>query len=445
MRRTPAHIRQMRSRLIVGGLVVLVGSALAMLGALDLNQRGALWQHLYGVTGEEQPIRQLYGYIGYLGNLTRRLPEAATDIPTRHPVENPLGVNSFLELEPDPAKRERQMQMIADAGIGWIRQKFTWQDIEIRGRGNFIDDRNDVTGDGVIDAIDAWAKYDHIVELAVRYDVNIIARLGTPPAWSQPPELAGTFAPPADVQDFVNYARAVAERYRGRVRHFQVWNEPNLGHEWGDQPVDPVAYTEMLCRTYDALKAVDPEIVVISGAIAPTIDLSGYNLNGFVYLQRMYDAGAGACFDVLGAQGYGLFSGPTDRRMHITTVNVNYPLWLRDLMVANGDAHKPIWIGEMAWNPVPTESEVPDIVARLAYGQVTDEQAARYAVEAYARAEAEWPFVGVICYWYFKRPDDSERGQSWFYFRMVDPDFSPRPVYDAIREYAARRREARTR
>ncbi|PJF42584.1 MAG: hypothetical protein CUN50_03530 [Candidatus Thermofonsia Clade 1 bacterium] len=421
-----------------GAPVLLIGILVACLVAVaalaaDLTAQGAVWRYLYSVTGEQAPLAQLYAFLDYLGNLSRRMPQTADDVPVAFAIANPIGVNSFLELEPELAKRERQVQMIAEAGIGWIRQKFTWQDIEIRGRGNFIDDRNDLNGDGVPDPVDAWAKYDSIVALAEKYGVQILARLGTPPAWSQPEGLQGSFAPPADFQDFVNYAVAVAERYKGRVQHFQVWNEPNLALEWGNQPVEPERYTELLCRTYRALKAVDPQIVVVSGALAPTIDLSGYNLSSFVFLERMYAAGAKECFDVLGAQGYGLFSGPTDRRLRITTINFAHVVWLRDMMVAHGDAAKPIWIGEMAWNPVPDD---PNIQDRLTYGQVTDAQAAQYAVDAYERARTEWPWVGMIAYWFFKRPDTSESNQSWYYFRMVEPDFTPRPVYFAIQAYA---------
>ena len=52
---------------------------------------------------------------------------------------------------------------------------------------------------------------------------------------------------------------AVAERYQGRIHYYQIWNEPNIYPEWGEQTVNPEAYTELLCRTYAALKAVDPE------------------------------------------------------------------------------------------------------------------------------------------------------------------------------------------
>jgi hypothetical protein len=122
--------------------------------------------------------------------------------------------------------------------------------------------------------------------------------------------------------------------------------------------------------------------------------------------------------------------------LRITTINFAHVVWLRDMMVAHGDAAKPIWIGEMAWNPVPDD---PNIRDRLTYGQVTDAQAAQYAVDAYERARTEWRWVGVIAYWFFKRPDTSEIDQSWYYFRMVEPDFTPRPVYFAIREYARAR------
>ncbi|MEP7286786.1 MAG: hypothetical protein ABI947_13580 [Chloroflexota bacterium] len=428
-------VRKLSSRKIRYASIAIIGIGLAlMIGlALDLRFHGLAWRIFYSVTGEEAPAGQLYGFVNYLGNLTRRQPVTATDVPIKYSDMNPLGVNTFLENEVEESKRDRQLQMIADAGIGWIRQQFPWQDIEIGQRGNFTDTRNGTP-------VDAWKKYDNIVDLADKYKIGIIARLGVPPVWSQPKGAKEGFAPPTDLQDFVNYATTLATRYKGRIHFFQVWNEPNIYPEWGDQPINPEQYTEMLCRTYTALKAVDPQNVIISGTLAQTIEFSARNLSDFVFLQRMYDAGAGKCFDILGAQGYGLFSGPTDQRMRPTTINYAHLVWLRDMMIANGDAAKPIWIGEMAWNPVPDEKTVPTIANRMNYGQVTDEQGARYAVEAYQRARTDWPYVGVICYWFFKLPADNEKDQSRYYFRMVDPDFTLRPVYIAIKNYAATRR-----
>ncbi len=97
----------------------------------------------------------------------------------------------------------------------------------------------------------------------------------------------------------------MAERYKGRIRFYQIWNEPNIYPEWGNQPVDAAAYTRLLCLAYQRIKAVDPEAVILSGALAPTDQLgtltaeNGNNLMDTLFLQQMYDAGAQGCFDIV--------------------------------------------------------------------------------------------------------------------------------------------------
>lgn len=430
---SPKPTRTQRARRQIG--LALIIAVLAVLLGLDLANRGLAWGVLYNLTGEEAPLAQVRGLIELGGNLLRQPPRLDPYVPIDHVGVNPFGVNTFLEQEAEVEKRERTLRMISEAGFTWIRQQFVWEDIEIHARGDFIDRRNDLNGDGTPDAIDAWAKYDNIVELAEQYGLTIQARLDNPPAWAQ--AVAGDFAPPADFQDFVNFATAVAARYRGRIHYYQVWNEPNIYPEWGEQAVDPEAYTELLCRTYDALKAVDPAIVVISAPLSPTVSLTARDLNDLIFLQRMYDAGAGDCFDVLAMQGYGFFSGPTDQRMRPTTLTFARNLYLRDLMIANGDASTPIWITEAAWNPIDAPDVPADVSGRANYGIVTQEQAAAFMPGAYERARREWPWIGVIHYWFFKRPADHERGQSWYYFRMVEPDFTPLPVYESMRAYIA--------
>jgi hypothetical protein len=411
----------------LAALIVLALIGIAALG-LDLMNEGLVYHYFWNVTGETAPFKQVLGFGQYLMRWTRTQPDTRPYARIDHTDVSPFGVNTFLEQEVEPQKRERQAQMIAEAGFTWIRQQFPWEDIEIDAKGDFTDRRNlDTVG-----AISAWDKYDNIVDLADQYHLQIIARLSAPPRWSQPEGVTNYMTPPANFQDFVDYAVAVAQRYQGRIAYYQVWNEPNLYPEWGDQTVNAEAYTDLLCRTYSALKAVDPNIVVITGALGPTIDLSGVNAYDLLYLQRMYQAGAGACFDILSVQGYGLWSGPTDQRLRQVTINYQRHLWIRDMMVKNGDAHKPIWISEAGWNPVPND---PGIANLDRYGRVTMDEAAAWAPLAYERAIKEWPWIGVINWWYFKRADDSEQNQSWYYFRLVEPDFTPTPVYEALKAY----------
>ena len=63
--------------------------------------------------------------------------------PVMHAGYNPFGVNTFMEQEVEPVKRERICQMLHDAGVGWIRQEFPWEDIEIHGKGDFEDRRHE--------------------------------------------------------------------------------------------------------------------------------------------------------------------------------------------------------------------------------------------------------------------------------------------------------------
>lgn len=414
---------------------ILVPMGLAILAlliglALDLQNHGLVWDLLWNITGETEPVSQLLGASQYIATYTRSTPRLASPVPVGHIPENPFGVNTFLQLEALPEKREHQLQLAHDAGFGWIRQEFPWEDIEIHGRGDFMDRRNDHTGDGQPDEISAWDKYDNIVELTQQYDLEMIVRLSTPPRWAQP-EHTTPQGPPSNVQDFVNFATAVAKRYQGRVLYYQIWNEPNLYPEWGEQQINPQAYAELLCRTHDALKAIDPNIVILTAAIGPTIDLSGRDAYDLLYLQRLYDFGISNCYDILSAQAYGLFSGPTDRRMRSTTMNFARPQWLRDIMIANGDAEKPVWISEAGWNPVVG---MDTLLGYNTYGVVSMEEAASYVPQAYQRALSEWDWLGVINYWFLKRPDDSEKNQSWYYFRLLENDFTPTPIYDSFHQ-----------
>lgn len=378
---------------------------------------------LYGVSGEESLLAQVRGLGQWVYTAVRpplRLAPAAVK-----PVDAPpFAINTFLEQEVEPAKRQRAVEEIAAAGFGMIRQQFPWFEIEIHGKGDFVDRRNDPDG------VDAWAKFDNIVELAAAQELEILARLDHPPAWSRslPPEEAGAFGPPDQVVDYGDFVAAVAERYRGEIRFYQLWNEPNIYPEWGEQTVSPERFAPFLCEGYRRIKAVDPEAIVVAPAISPTVALNYRDLNNIVYLQRLYDAGGGPCFDVLAAQGYGLFSGPSDYRLRPTVINYPHHLFLRDVMVANGDADKPLWITEMGWNTVPEGLPNP-------FGRVNAEQQGRYGVEAYERLLRDWPWVEVGGYWFYKRATDYEQGEPFYYFRLVNPDFSPTPAFDQIGAY----------
>lgn len=388
--------------------------------------RAWLWAH----TGEEAFGAQVKGVSDLAADLLRPRLDLAAQTPIQQVDVNPFGVNTFLEQEAEPAKQERVVQMAAAAGFHWLRQEFPWEDIEIHAKGDFDDRRHQPYHS-------AWDKYDHIVALAEQYHVELIVRLSNPPEWTRAlTATVGTFAPPDHNQDFADFVRTVVTRYRGRVRYYQIWNEPNIYPEWGSYPINPEAYTDLLKAGATAARQADPNVVIIAGALAATINLQPAasppenSLTDLLFLQRMYDAGAAPYFDIMAMQAYGLYSGPTDQRMQPRVLNISRHLFIRDLMVKNGDAHKPIWISEMNWNAAPE-----DVDPR--YGRVSLAQQARYLPLAYRRILQDWPWIGVANVWYLKRATDEweQRRAPEAYFKLLGPDFTPMPVYDAMKEF----------
>lgn len=411
-----------RLRLSRGWLLLLLAIVLILSGIFFA--RHAIFRQLGAWTGEEDHWEQVKGSVALLLlYLTDGFPDTAPYVPVAHAGVNPFGVNTFLEQEVEPEKVDRALVMIADAGFRWIRQEFPWEDIEISAKGDFWDHKWDKS---------AWEKYDRIVELANRHGLQIIARLDNPPDWSRAAgAAAGTLAPPDRYEDFGDFVYAVVSRYRGRIRYYQIWNEPNIYPEWGEQPVNAAEYVALLKVAYTRAKEADPECMILSAGLAQTLEKGPRNLDDTIYLQQMYDAGAKDYFDILGVMAYGLWTGPDDRRVSADRTNFARPQLIREIMVRNGDAGKAIWVTEVGWNALPLD--FPDFPM---FGRVTPEQQARYAVRAYARANAEWPWMGVLNYWFFKRPTDTEKDQAFYYFRLVEPDFTPLPVYEALRAYA---------
>jgi hypothetical protein len=276
--------------------------------------------------------------------------------------------------------------------------------------------------------------------------MELIVRVSTPPSWTRAKgDEVGTFAPPDNYEDFGDFVYELVNRYKGRIKYYQLWNEPNIYPEWGAYPISPEDYTRLLKVGATRAREANPNAVIIAGALASTIELApdaappGNALNDLIYLQRMYDAGAAPYFDIMAMQAYGLWSGPTDRRMHPRVMNFGRPQFIRDLMVKNGDATKPIWISEMGWNTVPEDA--PD----QRFGRVTPEQQARYTGLAYERAQTEWPWAGVVNTWYFKRATDDwlQAKRPEAYFRLADPDFKIQPVYEGVKEHIASSEPAR--
>ncbi len=102
---------------------------------------------------------------------------------------------------------------------------------------------------------------------------------------------------------FDRYAGFVAQLAALGADAIEVWNEPNIDHEWPAGQIDPVRYTELLRVSYNAIKAANSSTMVISAAPAPTgaeAAFPGRVMNDDNFIRGMANAGAANYMDCIG-------------------------------------------------------------------------------------------------------------------------------------------------
>ena len=245
-------------------------------------------------------------------------------------------VHTRMENEVEEWKIQRTLLMVREMGAAHIVEYFPWAYYE-GAQGNYD-----------------FTHPDHVIDHAQNQGVAVIARLGMVPQWAREKNTTDTYLDEKHYADFAKFVGKFVERYRGKIKYVIIWNEPNLSLEWGYRQVDPRAYVAMLSESYRAAKAANPEIQVLAGALAPTLepDSSDLAMNDLIYLQKLYDAGFAKYYDSLSVHSYGL-SFPPDDPPAPDALNFRRVELVREIMIKNGDAKKKMMITEAGWNDSP--------------------------------------------------------------------------------------------
>jgi hypothetical protein len=319
----------------------------------------------------------------------------------------------------------RDIELVQEMGFGWVKQVFAWRDIEGNAKGEFD-----------------WYRPDRMVEQANAANLNLLIRIDHQPLWSVQALVDKPITqnqPPANYQDFGDFCFALAERYTGRIQAYQVWNEPNLSREWGEQSPSPAEYTELLRLCYEGIKAGDPDAIVVSAGLAPTGDGPPVAMPDDAFLQGMYDAGAAGYFDALGLNAPGYKAPPDLPPEEGLNQEWGGHRWnvfrhvedMRAIMVANGDADKQVVILETGW------ILQQDIHPTYTWHGVTKEQQAEYLVSAYQFARENWqPWIGPIFTIYMADATWTPEEHEQYWWAIVLPDGTPRLAYLALKAMA---------
>lgn len=316
---------------------------------------------------------------------------------------------------------------VTDLGMRWVKQQIEWKVYE--------------TAQGSIN----WAPIDEMVNTLEAINVNILFSVVKAPAWAR--DSSQEDGPPSNFQTYASFVGALAQRYRGRVDAYEIWNEQNLRREWNSQshPISAAQYVELLRLAYNAIKAADPAAIVVSGGLAPTGFNDGVNaIDDRIYLQAMYANGAARYMDALGAHPNG-WANPPDSVCCNQTAGVlthdDHPSFFfrqtladyRQIMVANGDSQTFIWPTEFGWGTnADTGSAPPAGYEFVAYTDLTEQ--AQYIARGYQLGR-DLNYVGPMFLWNLNFCQASGNNSEQCLWSLIGPSGN-RPAYTSVKNLA---------
>ncbi len=162
-----------------------------------------------------------------------------------------------------------------------------------------------------------WAGEDEMVALTAKYGAQVQYLFAYGGAeWTKSPETLLRVAQnkdeksqwryPPRLEPWRNWARTLATRYKGQIRYYEIWNEPDIAFFKGTAE----QYLELLKAAHQEIKAVDPNAIVLTGGFTsvnhhsykrdlheltlregqPFFDLHAYHRHGaFAQLQQEVD------------------------------------------------------------------------------------------------------------------------------------------------------------
>lgn len=159
-------------------------------------------------------------------------------------------------------------------------------------------------------AVEQWFFYDAVIDEAHNKGLRLMVSVVGAPEWTR--AAGGENGPPDDYNEYARFLGELIDRHPGKIDAIEVWNEQNLDREWtSTNGISPEDYVRFLQIAYDAIKAKDPNIIVISGALSPTGTGDWIKwADDFEYLDRALAAGMLNYADCVGAHHNGYNIGP---------------------------------------------------------------------------------------------------------------------------------------
>jgi polysaccharide biosynthesis protein PslG len=184
-----------------------------------------------------------------------------------------------------------------------------------------------------------WSNLDGYLALAQAHNVDVLYTFGGTAAWAASGSSTkcayspGSCFPPSNIQDWDEFVTAVVAHAAGKIKYWELWNEPNLIEFWaGDVPT----LVTMSQHAYKIIKAAEPSAIILSPAVT---DVAGGS-----YLNSYLSAGGLGYLDVIAFHGYPSYTSYADPEGVVTILNA-----VKTAMASNQISGTPIWDTEGAW------------------------------------------------------------------------------------------------
>jgi len=315
----------------------------------------------------------------------------------RSALQNNLNFAYGIQIAPDHKKIDQVIADLKFLNMEWVKVQIPWKDMEPTRNADW--------------KYHWWG--DVIKELA-NNDFKILVSVSKAPAWARDYHEDFTVEGMPKTSAMALYANFVAELVNTYpIDAVEVWHEQNLWYEVGGRGhINAQKYTRLLQLTYIAVKVVKPEVLVISGGLAPAGHIGDLAVDDMDYLRLMYQYGAKGYMDAVGAHPYGHNCPALADWQTITpqeaTANPGYGLFTnrhrswcflgtmtgyRKIMLENNDSNTQIIPTEFGW-AVSEEIEPGYEYAK----DNTPEEQAQWIMEAYNWAQLQ-SWVGPMFLW----------------------------------------------
>lgn len=165
------------------------------------------------------------------------------------------------------------------------------------------------------------------------------------------------YPPSIDFGEYTQYLGAVAALGPDAI---EIWNEMNLDREWPANDISAASYvTNMLAPAYNTIKGVNPNIMVISGALAPTGAFGGCSsipdgptgCNDDTYIADMVAAGAENFMDCAGIHFNSGATSPSATTNHPADSGAGHYSWYYSgtVQVYGNTFSKPLCFTELGY------------------------------------------------------------------------------------------------